>query len=69
MLGPYGRLFRIRGYPLPFVMGLCVALTLGMVSLGLVLTVQQQTGSLAQAGFVSASFGLGNAVGLIVQGR
>ena len=69
MFGPYWRIVRTRGYLPPFILALSVSLTLGMVSLGLLIAVQQRTGSLTSAGLVPAAFGLGNACGLIVQGR
>src|SRR5262245_10137555 len=40
-----------------------------MLSLGLFLYVHSRTGSSAQAGLSAGAFGLGNAVGLSVQGR
>lgn len=44
------------------------AVPLGMLSLTIVLCVQQWTGALSAAGSISALFGLGNAIGLSVQG-
>ena len=44
------------------------AVPLGMLSLTIVLCVQDWTGTLRAAGSISALFGLGNAVGLSVQG-
>jgi MFS family permease len=45
------------------------ALPFGILNLALLLFVKQRTGSIEVAGAVIAAFGLGNAVGLIVQGR
>lgn len=44
------------------------AVPLGMLSLTIVLCVQEWTGALSAAGSISALFGLGNAIGLSVQG-
>ncbi|WP_020579704.1 MFS transporter [Actinopolymorpha alba] len=68
MLGSYLRVLRIPGYTAPFLFGLSAALPIGMVGLALLLTAQERSGSIAQAGLVPAAFGLGNAVGLVVQG-
>jgi MFS family permease len=45
------------------------ALPFGILNLALLLFVRQRTGSIEVGGIVIAGFGLGNAVGLIVQGR
>jgi MFS family permease len=45
------------------------ALPIGMVGLGVLLLVRTTTGSLAVAGVVSGALSIGNAVGLVVQGR
>jgi predicted MFS family arabinose efflux permease len=45
------------------------ALPFGILNLALLLFVKQRTGSIELGGVVIAGFGLGNAVGLIVQGR
>jgi hypothetical protein len=42
---------------------------IGMLALGIVVATRAGTGSYAVAGVVAASFGVGNAVGLVVQGR
>lgn len=44
------------------------AVPLGMLSLTIVLSVQEWTGTLSTAGSISALFGAGNAIGLSVQG-
>ena len=69
MFGPYLQVLRTPRYPFPFGLGLLVSLPLGMVGLALLLTAQARTGSLASAGLAPAAFGLGNAGGLVVQGR
>ena len=45
------------------------ALPFGILNLALLLFVRQRTGSIEVGGVVIAAFGLGNAVGLVVQGR
>ncbi|WP_161789683.1 MFS transporter [Phaeacidiphilus oryzae] len=45
------------------------AFPLGMFSLAILLFVRDRTGSLAEAGLAVGVFGVGNAVGLILQGR
>ncbi len=45
------------------------ALPLGILNLALLLFVKQRTGSIEVGGVVIAGFGLGNAVGLLLQGR
>lgn len=65
----YRRVFRTPGFALPFLIGILITLALGSVGLGLLLTVEARTGSLARAGFVAGAFGFGNAVGIFVQGR
>lgn len=69
MFGVYSRVFRTPGFLLPFLLGVVVNLALGSVSLGLLLTVEDRTGSLTRAGFVAGAFGFGNALGIFVQGR
>lgn len=69
MFGSYRRVLTTRGFVLPYLSGFAVVLALGSVGLGLVLTVQARTGSLADGGFVSAAFGFGNAIGIMIQGR
>nr|WP_273377822.1 MFS transporter [Actinopolymorpha pittospori] len=60
---------RTPGYRASFLLGLSAALPIGMVGLALLLTAQQRSGSIAQAGLIPAAFGLGNAMGLLLQGR
>jgi predicted MFS family arabinose efflux permease len=45
------------------------ALPIGMLNLALLMLAEQRTGSVGAGGLVAAAFGLGNAVGLLVQGR
>ncbi|MEU8349260.1 MFS transporter [Streptomyces sp. NPDC048845] len=45
------------------------AFPVGMLSLGLLLYAHELTGSLAVGGLAAAGFGLGNAAGVVVQGR
>ncbi|MFI7274543.1 MFS transporter [Streptomyces sp. NPDC049879] len=62
---------RILGIPclrVPFLAVVMGALPLGMLGLGLLLYARERTGSLAVGGLAAAAFGLGNAVGLGVQG-
>ncbi|HVX45993.1 MAG TPA: MFS transporter [Mycobacteriales bacterium] len=69
MFAAYRRVFRTRGFTLPYLLGIVVTLALGSVGLGLLLTVKDRTGSLGTAGIVAGAFGLGNAFGLFAQGR
>lgn len=69
MLSPYLRVLRIPHVGALFLFGLLGSLPLGMAGLGLLLTTQARTGSIAAAGLVAAAFGLGNAAGITIQGR
>ena len=69
VFAPYRRVFGTPGFTLPYLLGIVTTLALGPVGLGLLLTVEGRTGSLARAGFVAGAFGFGNAVGIFVQGR
>lgn len=64
----YSLLFRTRSIMGAYLSVLLSAVPLGMITLGLVLSVQAWTGSLALAGSITAMFTFGNAVGLAVQG-
>ena len=65
----YARVVRTPGV-LPALLSVYAgALPFGILNLALLLFVKQRTGSIAVGGVVIAAFGLGNAVGLIVQGR
>ncbi|MGA3216586.1 MAG: MFS transporter [Acidimicrobiales bacterium] len=65
----YARVIRTPGV-LPALLSVYAgALPFGILNLALLLFVERRTGSIEVAGVVIASFGLGNAVGLIVQAR
>ena len=65
----YARLVRIPGV-VPVLLSVFVgALPIGILTLALLLFAEQRTGSIGVAGVVVAAFGIGNAVGLLVQGR
>ena len=65
----YARVIRTPGV-LPALLSVYAgALPFGILNLALLLFVRQRTGSIEVGGIVIAGFGLGNAVGLIVQGR
>ena len=65
----YARLVRIPGV-VPVLLSVFVgALPIGILTLALLLFAKQRTGSIGVAGVVVAAFGIGNAVGLLVQGR
>ncbi|UQN28650.1 MFS transporter [Brachybacterium kimchii] len=68
MPNPYSTILRTPGAARRLLALLLSALPLGMLSLTIILSVQEWTGSLRAAGTVSALFGLGNAIGLTVQG-
>ncbi len=65
---PYLRVLRTPGLRVPLIATVLGALPLGMFGLGLVLFVHARTGSLGEAGLGAGAFGVGNAVGLTVQG-
>jgi MFS family permease len=65
---PYPPVFRIRRVPSRLTAVFLSAMPLGMASLTLILCVQEWTGSLRAAGWISGLFGAGNAIGLAVQG-
>ena len=65
----YVRVLRIPALRVPLVATAVGALPLGMLGLGLLLYVHSLTGSLGDAGLATGSFGVGNALGLTVQGR
>lgn len=69
MFRPYVTVLRVRGAAVPAVASFLGALPIGMLNLGVVLAVRATTGSFAAAGAVGGAFGLGNAIGLVVQGR
>ncbi|MGP4111537.1 MFS transporter [Streptomyces sp. 4N509B] len=65
----YVGVLRIPGLRVPLLATVIGALPLGLLGLSLLLYTHERTGSLALGGGAAASFGLGNAVGLSVQGR
>jgi len=54
---------------LPFLASFLGALPIGMLDLGILLLIRHRTGSIAEAAAITGTFGAGNAVGLMVQGR
>ena len=65
----YARVIRTPGV-LPALLSVYAgALPFGILNLALLLFVERRTGSIEAGGVVIAGFGLGNAVGLVVQGR
>jgi len=66
---PYFRVLRVPGARRLFLVGALGTLPISMVTPGLLLLVAAATGSLARAGAVSGALAVGNAVGLVVQGR
>jgi MFS family permease len=69
VLRPYLRVLRVPGIRSLFVAALLGSLPLSMMTPGVLLLVQSRTGSLALAGLISGALTVGNAVGLLVQGR
>lgn len=69
LLDRYARLWGVRAARVPLGMTLLDALAIGMVSLSVLLMVQQSTGRFAMAGWVAGAFALGNGVSAGVQGR
>ena len=69
LITTYLRVLRVPHVGALFILGLLASLPLGMAGLGLLLNTENRTGSIAIAGLVSGAFGLGNAVGIALQGR
>ena len=69
MFRPYLRVLRIDGAWSPTLAGFLGALPIGMLNLAILLLVEANTGSFAGAGVATGAFSLGNAIGLVVQGR
>jgi MFS family permease len=69
VLRPYLAVLRTPGVALPLVAGILGALPIGMLTVGILLFVRTETGSLAAAGAVAGAYGAGNAIGLALQGR
>lgn len=65
----YRDVLRTPGLRVPFLATVIGALPLGILSLGLLLHARRLTGSFAAGGAAAAAFGLGNALGLGLQGR
>ncbi|GAA1489153.1 hypothetical protein GCM10009626_18990 [Brachybacterium sacelli] len=68
MFGAYSPVLQTRRVRPRLVAMFLSAVPLGMLSLTIVLSVQEWTGTLSTAGSISALFGAGNAIGLSVQG-
>lgn len=68
MFGAYSPVLQTRRVRPRLVAMFLSAVPLGMLSLTIVLSVQEWTGTLSAAGSISALFGAGNAIGLSVQG-
>ncbi|MFB4285325.1 MULTISPECIES: MFS transporter [unclassified Nonomuraea] len=66
---PYRRLFGLPGVAAQGVLGFLAQLTQQVAPVGMVLVVQQATGSLALAGVTAAAFSVGAGMGRPVQGR
>ncbi|KAB8162833.1 MFS transporter [Streptomyces sp. 3MP-14] len=65
----YLDVLRVPRLRLPLLATVLGAFPLGILGLGLLLHAREVTGSLTAGGLAAAAFGLGNAVGLDVQGR
>jgi predicted MFS family arabinose efflux permease len=59
----------VRGARVPMVASMVGTVPIGMLVLGIVVATRAGTGSYAVAGLTAAFFGVGNALGLVVQGR
>jgi MFS family permease len=59
----------VTGVRLPVLASFLGAVPIGMVGLAVLLAVRAATGSLADAGVAAGAVGVGNAIGLVVQGR
>ncbi len=69
MLRPYLRILRTPGFARPLLATFLGAVPIGMLTLAILLFVQQRSGSLAHAGAITGLYGAGDAIGLAVQGR
>lgn len=69
MFRPYLRVLRVPGALITFCATFLGSLPISMLGLSELLLIQSTTGSMAQAGAVSGAVSLGNACGLIIQGR
>jgi hypothetical protein len=68
-LGRYRALVAIPGVRAPLLLSTAGSMPIGMFGLGILLLVQETTGSFAQAGRVAGAFSLANALGAMAQGR
>lgn len=68
MLRPYLHLLRTPGLAVPLLASVLGALPIGMLELSVLLLVRLETGSFAEAGAMAGAIGVGNALGIIVQG-
>lgn len=69
MFRPYLRVFRVPGALVGFGATFLGSLPISMLGLSELLLIQSTTGSMAQAGAVSGALAIGNACGLLLQGR
>jgi MFS family permease len=66
---PFSCVLRVQKARLPLLATFLGALPIGMLTVGLLLVVRQATGSPAEAGAAAGALSLGNAAGLLLQGR
>jgi MFS family permease len=66
---PFVLVLRTPGAGLPVIASFLGALPIGMLGLGVLLTVRSTTGSFAAAGAASGALSIGNAIGLVPQGQ
>lgn len=69
MFRPFVHVLRTSGAGLPVIASFLGALPIGMLGLGVLLTVRSTTGSFAAAGVASGALSIGNAIGLVPQGQ
>jgi MFS family permease len=68
LLRPYVVVLRQPGVAVPLLASFLGSLLIGMLELSVLLLVRLKTGSFVEGGLVTAVLGLGNAVGIVVQG-
>ena len=68
MLRPYVVVLCQPGVAVPLLASFLGSLLIGMLELSVLLLVRLRTGSFVEGGLITAVFGLGNAVGIVVQG-
>lgn len=69
MFRPYSRVLRTPNVVRPFIFNFLASLPIGMLTLGVLLLIQSTTDSFTRAGLASGALSIGNAIGLVVQGR